>query len=311
MKRLFVFIFVILALSLTLNITAFAATDKGNNSFIYTDSENGVTFTVPSNWKQKAFSQDREYIDIKFVSPNVPGSIMMYGSTDMWAQIPYTEKVGYTRSELDNSIYTKADIAELYGTTADKISMVTYNGAEYFVGTFKYSSKTSVADVSITMTQALRIDNGWMYIFQFGGSSTDKLYSDFEKLLKSVKYPTVSNVTGIVSDTNIISSSNNSSYNYNYNDYNDDYNDDTNDSSGALVIIVLILIGVVMTTVVFFKEKNKTIANQNDNSFSEVAPSVIPTSDTKNDSICGVCGQPLPTDSAFCHMCGAKKDRLN
>lgn len=309
MKRLFVFIFVVLALSLTLNITAFAATDKGNNSFIYTDSENGVTFTVPSNWKQKEFSQDREYIDVKFVSPNVPGSIMIYGSTDMWAQIPYTEKVGHTRSDLDNSIYTKADIAELYGTTADEISMVTYNGAEYFVGTFKYSSNTSAVDVTITMTQALRIDNGWMYIFQFGGTSTDKLYSDFEKLLKSAEYPTVSNVTGIVSDTNIISSSNNSSYNYSYNDYNDDYNDDTNDFSGALVIIVLILIGVVMTTVVIFKEKNKTTANQINNSFNEVTPVVIPPIDAKNDSICKVCGQALPPDSAFCHMCGAKIEK--
>lgn len=46
--------------------------DQGEdtNSFIHSDSDSGVTFTVPTNWKQEELTKDREFIDVKFVSTN-------------------------------------------------------------------------------------------------------------------------------------------------------------------------------------------------------------------------------------------------
>lgn len=213
---------------------------EDTDSFVHTDTDSGVTFTVPANWKQEAFSKDREFIDVKFVSTKDNGCTMIFGSTDIWALMSASDKVGYTRAGLNNSAFTKSDIAEMYGTTADKISVVTYNGVQYYKGEKDYSVDTYGIDLSVSMTQLVYIDNGWMYIFQFGGTSSHKLYSNFESLLNSVQYPTVSNVSGVDSANNTPSGTDNS-----------------DDSSGVVaVIVLLIIIAVIVIPVILSRKKN-------------------------------------------------------
>ena len=52
---------------------------EDTNSFVHTDIDSGVTFTVPANWKEEEFFEDREYIDVKFVSTKEDGCVMIYG----------------------------------------------------------------------------------------------------------------------------------------------------------------------------------------------------------------------------------------
>lgn len=265
--------------------------DQGEdtNSFIHTDTDSGVTFTVPANWKQEAFTKDREFIDVKFVSTKEDGCTMIYGSTDMWSQMSASDKVGYTRSDLNNSAFTKADIAEMYSTTADKISTVTYNGVEYFKGETNYTSDTYGVDITVTMTQLVYIDNGWMYMFQFGGTSTHKLYSDFESVLKSVQYPTVSNVGGVGSTNN--TNTNNS-------------NSNSNDNSGIIaVVVLLIVVAVIVVAVAISRKKNNEHVN-----YTPIynTPTPEPPRRPEPTVYCTKCGQALPLDSDFCHKCGTK-----
>lgn len=262
---------------------------EDTNSFLHTDTDSGVTFTVPANWKQEAFTKDREFIDVKFVSTKEDGCTMIYGSTDMWSQMSASDKVGYTRSDLNNSAFTKSDIAEMYSTTADKISTVTYNGVEYFKGETNYTSDTYGVDITVTMTQLVYIDNGWMYMFQFGGTSTHKLYSDFEGLLKSVQYPTVSNVGGIGSINN--NTTNN-------------MNDDSDDNAGIVaVVVLLIVVAVLVIAVVISRKKNNEPTN-----YTPIynTPTSEPQSNPEPTIYCTKCGQALPLDSDFCHKCGTK-----
>ena len=260
---------------------------EDTNSFIHTDTDSGVTFTVPSNWKQEEFSKDREFIDVKFVSTKEDGCTMIYGSTDMWEEMPASDKVGYTRSDINNSAFTKADIAAMYSTTADKISMVTYNGVQYFKGETNYTS--SSAGVSVTMTQLLYIDNGWMYMFQFGGTSTHKLYSDFESVLKSVQYPTVPNVDGVGSTNDTTSN-------------NTDNNSD--DNSGIIAVVVLLIaVAVIVVVVVVSRKNNNEPANYTP---TYNTPTPEPSSRPEPTIYCTKCGQALPLDSDFCHKCGTK-----
>ena len=250
------------------------------NSFIHTDSDSDVTFTVPANWKQEEFSKDREYIDVKFASTKDDGCIIIYGSMDMWAEMPASEKVGYTRSDLNNSLFTKSDIAEMYNTTADKISMVTYNGVEYFKGETNY---TSDVGITVQMTQLVYVDHGWMYMFQFSGTSAHKLYSDFESLLKSVQYPAVSNVGAVSSTTNT----------------NAGISNNSDDSSGIVAAVIVLVIVVIV--VIAVKRITPTASTN-----STPPPTPEPIIKDEPSIYCTNCGQELPSDSVFCHKCGTK-----
>lgn len=269
--------------------------DQGENtgSFIYTDTDSGATFTVPANWKQEAFSKDREFIDVKFVSTKEDGCTMIYGSTDVWSQMSASDRVGHTRSDLNNSAFTKSDIAEMYSTTADKISTVTYNGIEYFKGEINYTSDVYGVDITVKMTQLIYIDNGWIYMFQFGGTSTHKLYSDFESLLKSVQYPAVSNVYGVGSTNNTI--------------LNNSDNDSDNNSGIIAVVVLLIVVAVIVVAVVIFRKKSNEPTN-----YAPTYHTPIPEPPSKPEPTiyCAKCGQALPLDSDFCYKCGTKIEKF-
>lgn len=262
------------------------------NSFVYTDTDSGVTFTVPANWKKESFTKDREFIDIKLISTKEDGYTILYGSTDMWEQMSAYDRMGYTRSDLNNSAFTKSDVAKMYNTTADKISTVTYNGAQYFKGETSYTSDDYGVNATVKMTQLVYIDNGWMYMFQFAGTSTHKLYSDFESLLKSVRYPSVSDVSGVSSTNNTTSN-------------NTDHNSD--DNSGIIaVVVLLIIVTVIVVAFVISRKKNNEPA-----SYKPIynTPTLEPQSDTEQIIYCKNCGQALPLDSDFCHKCGTKIEK--
>ena len=87
--------------------------DKDATSFVYTDNDSGITFTVPDNWEQKELNGDRKHLDAKFVSTKESDCVIIFGSTDMWEAMPSSEKNGYSRKDLDNSLFTKSDIAEM------------------------------------------------------------------------------------------------------------------------------------------------------------------------------------------------------
>ena len=263
---------------------------EDTDAFSYKDNEGGVTFTVPANWKQEEFFKNREFIDVKFVSTKEDCCVMIYGSTDMWGQMSAADRVGYKRSDINNSVFTKADIAEMYSTTADKITTVTYNGVQYFKGEPKYTTDTYGIDISATMTQLVYIENGWMYTFQFGGPSTHKLYSDFESLMKSVKYTSASNSAGVGFDNNPSNKN----------------NGDTDDNSGIIAVVVLLAVAVVaaVAVIVFRKKKSEEYYAP---TYAPSAPQ--PPKPAEPTIPCRNCGRALPLDSAFCHVCGTKIEK--
>lgn len=264
------------------------AVGADTEAFVYSDTDTGVTFTVPANWKKEVFTKERDFIDVKFVSTKDTGITMIYGSTDVWAQLPASAKVGYSRADFNNSAFTKSDIAEMYGTTPDKISTVTYNGIQYFIGEYTHFSDEYGLDVSVTMTDLVCVDNGWLYTFQFSGLSSHKLYSDFESLLKSVHYPSSS----FVGD---IGSSINTSIGFSSTNFDPDYN-----STIVPIVILLIILAIFVVAVVFARKKNLKSAR------THRTPSRKFSSSTKRTLFCESCGQETPPNSKFCHLCGAK-----
>lgn len=157
-------------------------------SFTFTDPETQTTFTVPRNWVETPLSEKRESIDVKFTSLEEDGMSIMYGSFDVWSEMTASERSGYSRSDMDNRIYTKSDIADTFGISSNDVDLITYGGNEYYATTVTSNTETYGLNLTVTMTHMLLVNNGYMYWFQFGGASDNEFYNDFESLLSSVEF---------------------------------------------------------------------------------------------------------------------------
>ena len=265
---------------------------KDTDPFVYTDRDSDVTFTVPGNWEQEALSKDREFIDAKFVSTKDAGRTIIYGSTDLWMQLSASERAGYSRADLNNSFFTKHELAELYGVAAHEISVVTYNDVRYY--SFETTAENDLG-LSATMTMLIHIDNGWLYMFQFFGTDRTALFSDFESLLESVEYPAASVPATIPATVPAPSVSRPAE-------------EKAPESSGALaagIVLLILVAGFAAMILIRKKTKKEAIHYASDQSTGQSPSGAAPNISGKA-AFCRKCGQPLPPDSVFCHICGTK-----
>lgn len=161
-------------------------------SFIYTDNETGTTFTVPANWRAVDFSEEREYLDAKFSFADDPGLLITYSSADLWAELSFVERLLTSRSKSDELLLSSDDsetyrsISEMFGIPESSINKRTYNGEIYYIFDAPYTSELYGMNFSTTLTQAIHVENGMAYYFQFNGN--EQHFDDFEKVLQSVEY---------------------------------------------------------------------------------------------------------------------------
>lgn len=159
------------------------------SAFVYTDDDSGVTFTVPANWKEVPMSEDRDFLDAKFVFNQDEAICIFYGSTDLWSQVGTGEQEGYTRADIDNYFFTREDIAESMGVPADEVSTATYGGKEYYRAEITSADTSLGIAVSVKLTYLMRLENGYIYQFEFGAPASHELFPVFEELMDSVEYP--------------------------------------------------------------------------------------------------------------------------
>ena len=169
-------------------------------SFVFIDKNTGVKFTIPANWSQAELSKEREFISAKFSSNLEGGLTILFGGHDLWNELSAADKQGLSRNDLNNSAFSKSDIADMLGLQAKDISTVTYGGKEYFKGIVTSTQSAYGITMTITMTHLYYFDNGYIYLFQFNGTDTNPYYKDFEALLSSVEYPYIA--SNVQSDHN-------------------------------------------------------------------------------------------------------------
>lgn len=164
--------------------------------FVYSDKDTNVEFTVPANWVQGEFIEEREFWSAKFKSNLDPILSILYGTIDLWEQLPVSERLGRSRQNYNNASMTDADLAEMAGIDAGQITKKILGEKEYFSWEVTSSAETYGLSTDVTTSYLLTIENGYAYMFQFSGNSSDAYYEDFESLVSSAKYPSVPQYDG-------------------------------------------------------------------------------------------------------------------
>lgn len=266
-------------------------------SFAYEDNDAGINFTVPNNWKKEPLSKERQFIDVKFASTKEDGLSILFGATDLWSQLSSSEKLGTTREEFDDTQLSTADIAEMLNLDSTKVSEKTFNNIHFYLSEVTSTSEVYGMNVTVTMTHANHIQNGWMYWFQFAATKESPYYTDFETMLNSVY------IQGVAINDN-----------YSLGSLGNNNGTDLSNSTTSFLWIVLIVIAVVILSFVLLRKKKTNKRNI----AVDTPPIIEPTvnkdlntdfSNTKDYCFCHRCGAKLNINVQFCHKCGTKIKR--
>ncbi|MBE6733273.1 MAG: zinc ribbon domain-containing protein [Ruminococcaceae bacterium] len=198
-KILTFFVVILIVFSFSVSVIAESANT-------YTDSVTGISFTIPQGWNETALNEEREYIKVKYLHENNDDSSIFFGYSDMWAELPESDKTGYTRSDINHSAimdnFTKEEILQMigYDSLGAEINTTYYNQIEYLE--LALDTEMSIFDVSvnITMITLLRFDNGYCYQFVYSDLDDKSHYQEFKTMMDSVKYKTATQTgDGIIS----------------------------------------------------------------------------------------------------------------
>ena len=236
-------------------------------AFVHTDPDTGTTFTVPANWSVQPFSKERDILDIQFSCAEDPALLIAYASNDIWSELSFFEKLFMSREKTEDILSSTAQVAEEYGVPESSVSKMTYNGETYFIVEAPYTTDLYGTSFTATVNQAIHVEDGWMYMFNFYGDASNPHFDDFEKLLKSIEYGD-KGATGI----------------------------------GSGVVIIIAAVAIILCVIIIRKKKRqvKPAAAAMRESVQHVIPS-------NPDCIyCHHCGNKLPSDSSFCNACGTR-----
>ena len=195
MKKIVSFILAaVLALSFAVPVCA-------KDTVTYTDSDSGNTLSIPSGWSVS--TNVKAPLKAKFSVSSGSSAMMNYGSIDIWKSLSDAAKKKLPRANCDNSAFSKAEIADLIGTEAKNLKTKTIGGREYFYGETEKTVKSGNLSLSMTVSTWVYVNNGWLYLYQFGGGSGHSLYKDFTSLISSATYGTSGSATGGSSDSSV------------------------------------------------------------------------------------------------------------
>ena len=175
----------------TIIIIVFATTIVPAFALPYSESNTGIEFSIPSGWHKEELSEERVSIKAKYVHDDENGEIILFGYTDLWNNLSASDKVGYTKYDFNNSMFTKSDMAAIFDGNTANVTTVTYNNIEYFEQVVPMSVTSNGQIYSYNRHHLIYVFDGIMYSFSYNDPVIgNNHYSDFETLLNSVKYQT-------------------------------------------------------------------------------------------------------------------------
>lgn len=163
--------------------------------FLYTDPESTLSFTVPECWIESPQLINSEYINAAFESICKDGLYIFFTKEDMlsdknWEGSNLT-RIMTPRASLDQSSLTEYDLASSLGCAEEDVSTFPYAGREYYVVESLMPFTLDSVTFTIPVTYLIRVENGYMYMFQSTMTRDNQYFTDLEQLIRSVEYPEV------------------------------------------------------------------------------------------------------------------------
>ncbi len=165
---------------------------KSSND-IYTDPETGLSFLVPSGWNKVNFVTAGEGKKIKY-RIGEEAIWMLYQGGDMWETAVDTygsliEKYDMKRKDIGNDFFTKGQIAGLFGSSEDDITMKTLGGQEYYCVNFDNTFEFDSVSTENQMLIYTCIRDAYLYWFQLSGTDISGCVDQFNDFMETIQYP--------------------------------------------------------------------------------------------------------------------------
>lgn len=160
----------------------------------YLDPVSGTSFLLPVGWIQEDMSKEREYIDAKFVPEKNDGTCIIYTCEDFWMAIEETERLelermGYSRKDVDNTLFSAADLADMYSIDSSDVYVLNYSNQDFLTAEITQKQELFGFTFPIKSTILVCIRNGYIYSFQFSGASDSSIYGQlFDEMLNSITW---------------------------------------------------------------------------------------------------------------------------
>ncbi|MDO5478953.1 MAG: hypothetical protein Q4G23_07295 [Clostridia bacterium] len=151
-------------------------------------NENGLRCLVPTGWTENTDDNTLEATTYTYGDE----AMIQFYTKDLWEAVPDEVKEGAKRSDIDNSIFSKEDIADIIaveGFEAESITMETFGEKEYFCA---YVPLSGATEENASVTFMIHCENGYIYMISFFGNKYGDRYADFVEMLEGSLYTNTS-----------------------------------------------------------------------------------------------------------------------
>ena len=153
--------------------------------FTYENEDFKCSFRVASNWVQY-LDDTMEADEAYFYSPDDEMRYFTLDIYDYWASLSEDEQDAIDPAVIDTQYFLPNDLADLFGYPSGSFSRIRYGDALYFTGSDVYDQDPDYDPFAYTFF--ITIHDGYIYWFEFEGTTDDAQFADVEQMLSSLTF---------------------------------------------------------------------------------------------------------------------------
>lgn len=167
-------------------------------SFVYTDPITEIQFTLEAGWVEEDTKTEADALCITTFAHQSQEAWILFGRLDLLRSLPQEEQNRVDRTTLDNDLYTIDELAAYWSVNPDEVTEVTYGDRAYYCTEQTLESSSPLLTGHMHLTQLVRVENGYLYLFLLQDYSAGNYKADLESLVSSARYVNPQPVQGVL-----------------------------------------------------------------------------------------------------------------